>query len=41
MMVLLEIGGGCSRRGDEVDMNPPGSSDKLDNHKWLVQYIEQ
>jgi hypothetical protein len=31
MMVLLVIGGGYSRRGDEADMRPPGESDKLDN----------
>jgi hypothetical protein len=33
MMVLLVIGGGYSRRGDEADMNPPGERDKLDNRK--------
>jgi hypothetical protein len=33
MMVLLVIGGGYSRRGDEADMNPPGGSDKLDNQE--------
>jgi hypothetical protein len=33
MMVLLVIGGGYSRRGDEADMDPPGESDKLDNQE--------
>jgi hypothetical protein len=33
MMVLLVIGGGYSRRGDEANMRFPGGSDKLDNRK--------
>jgi hypothetical protein len=33
MMVLLVIGGGYSRRGDEADMDVFDQSDKLDNHK--------
>jgi hypothetical protein len=41
MVVLLVIGGGYSRRGDEADMRSFGWSDKLDNYKWFVQYIEQ
>jgi hypothetical protein len=41
MMVLLVIGGGNARRGDEADMRPSGGSDKLDNRERLVQYIEQ
>jgi hypothetical protein len=31
MMVLLVIGGGYSRRGNEADMRSSGGSDKLDN----------
>ena len=33
MVVLLVIGGGYSRRGDEADMNPSDWIDKLDNYK--------
>jgi hypothetical protein len=33
MVVLLDFGGGHSRRGDEADMRPSTQSDKLDNHK--------
>jgi hypothetical protein len=33
MVVLLVIGGGYSRRGDEADMRRFVQSDKLDNHK--------
>jgi hypothetical protein len=29
------------RRDDEADMNLLRESDKLDNSKWLVQYVEQ
>jgi hypothetical protein len=41
MVVLLVSGGGYSRRGDEADMRVFLQSDKLDNRKELVQYIEQ
>jgi hypothetical protein len=41
MVVLLVIGGGHSRRGDEADMRDLDRADKLDNCKWVVQYIEQ
>jgi hypothetical protein len=41
MVVLLVSGGGYSRRGDEAEMRPFAQGDKLDNRKWLVQYIEQ
>jgi hypothetical protein len=41
MMVLLSIGGELSRRGGEADMRRSGRGDKLDNRKWLVQYVEQ
>jgi hypothetical protein len=41
MVVLLVIGGGDLRRDDEADMLLPRSRDKLDNSKYLVQYIEQ
>jgi hypothetical protein len=33
MMILLEIGGGHSRRDDEADMRDLDRADKLDNHK--------
>jgi hypothetical protein len=33
MVVLLEIGGGHSRRDDEADMRDLDRGDKLDNHK--------
>jgi hypothetical protein len=41
MMVLLAFGGGNSCRNDEADMRRFARRDKLDNPKWLVQYIEQ
>jgi hypothetical protein len=33
MMILLEIGGGHSRRGDEADMRDFARAEKLDNRK--------
>jgi hypothetical protein len=33
MVVLLEIGGGHSRRDDEADMRDLDRGNKLDNHK--------
>jgi hypothetical protein len=33
MVVLLDFGGGHSRRGDEADMRSSTQSDKLDNRK--------
>jgi hypothetical protein len=33
MVVLLEIGGGHSRRDDKADMRDLARADKLDNHK--------
>jgi hypothetical protein len=41
MMVLLEIGGGRSTAVDEADMSSFDYIDKMDNRKYLVQYIEQ
>jgi hypothetical protein len=41
MMVLLVIGGVDATGMTRADMNLLRESDKLDNSKWLVQYVEQ